>query len=148
MLPLGIRQLSMMRNAGCSILISLLLAFHHSVTLANDSCWAYDTEIRGVTGTMEIRVFYGAPGYGEDPIKDKRDVQALLFLDFPACAKGASLPSENNQVEVTLVPLSSQPLSAFVGKRVKVTGKLLNAHTGHHHTPLLLLLTEAALEIH
>jgi hypothetical protein len=43
-----------------------------------------------------------------------------------------------NQLEVTLVPLNRENLKSYEGKQIAVQGTLYHAHTGHHHTLVLI----------
>ncbi|MEY4763577.1 MAG: hypothetical protein RI907_250 [Pseudomonadota bacterium] len=44
----------------------------------------------------------------------------------------------------TLVPMGGVKLRDYAGQQVKVAGKLFHASTGHHHTPVLLAVTQAS----
>jgi len=113
---------------------------------AAGSCVQYGEALNGLTGIMQIRTFFGPPGYGENPVTDRREAQGILFLDRPICTVANEKTyeqAEANQIEVTLVPDSGPRVNFadFAGKRVSVHGKLFHGFTGHHRTPLLLELS-------
>ena len=86
-------------------------------------------------GTVVFETFHGPPNYGEDPQTDRLETQAILKLWKPVCSVAAdSHPGVADQREVTLVPRDG---IRFVDRQ-RVRGGLFVAHTGHHHTPLLL----------
>jgi hypothetical protein len=115
-----------------------------SYTVATATCLHYDGDPVVLKGVVISRTSYGPPGFGEDPVHDDHETQALLRLDAPLCvdatAAGAETPYDRaeNQVEITLVPMPHQSLKSYVGRRVTVTGTLFGAHTGHHHTDVLM----------
>ena len=127
-----------------AFLLSTLLIAFASNSVAKDKCLRYDEEIRGLRGTLQIRVYFGPPNYGENPNTDSREAQAVLFLDKTICTvkdDGSDNTDQVNQFEITLIPSQTVQLSSLAGKKVIVSGKLFGAHTGHHHTPLLLSLS-------
>ncbi len=94
-----------------------------------------------MTGIVTLRTFYGPPNYGESPDTDSRETQAILLLEKPICVEenpSSYDKAEQNQLEVTLVPLSNESLKDYTEKQVAVHGELFHAHTGHHHTPVLI----------
>ena len=126
-----------------SVLGAVLIGFACNC-LAEDKCLRYDKEIRGLRGILQIRVFFGPPNYGDNPNTDSRETQAVLFLTKAICTvkdEGSDDTNEANQFELTLVPNQKVRLSGLAGRSVIVSGKLFGAHTGHHHTPLLLSLS-------
>lgn len=105
------------------------------------SCLHYGAPQSTLTGVVTQQTFFGPPNFGETPEIDKRETQYVLMLAEPICVNASDdEDAEQNQLQVTLVPRIKIGLKAFDGKRVKVAGKLFHAHTGHHHTPLLLEL--------
>ena len=117
----------------CLVLLSI-----PSAALA-EACLRYGTPAVTLSGIVTQQTFFGPPNFGETPEIDRRETQAVLMLAAPICVKANSEEdAERNQLQVTLVPRIKISLNAFDGKHVTVTGKLFHAHTGHHHTPLLL----------
>lgn len=100
----------------------------------------YENDKATVTGRLVYRTFYGPPNYGETPKTDSRETQAILLLDSPidviANANDGISETERGVRAITLV--SDRSLKSFAGKRVTVQGALFHAHTGHHHTKVLL----------
>jgi hypothetical protein len=126
-----------------SVLGAVLIGFACD-SFAENKCLRYDEEIVGLRGILQIRVFFGPPNFGENPNTDSRETQAGLFLDKAICTvkeEGSDDTNEANQIELTLVPNQKVRLSNLAGKKVIVSGKLFGALTGHHHTPLLLSLS-------
>lgn len=126
---------------GKSITICLLaLLFITTASEAKRQELRYETANVTLTGRVVYRTFYGPPNYGETPKTDSRETQAILLLDSPIDVIGTP-NDEINETErgvkaITLV--SDRSLRSFVGKRVTVQGSLFHAHTGHHHTKVLM----------
>src|SRR5579862_8102579 len=105
-------------------------------------CLAYEPAAAEITGVVELRTFFGPPGYGEDTAHDAKETQAWLHLSHPICTllgMDDGDEPESDQNFVTLVPLvQGIKFSTLVGKRISVRGTLYHANTMHHHTPLLM----------
>lgn len=106
--------------------------------------FTYEPSISTVTGVIKNdRVFFGPPGYGENPKEDAKEVPERLVLDEPiAIAPHPSEPATQPVTGVTELQIvkgdAAPSLEPFLGKRVRIVGKLFEAHTGHHHTPALI----------
>ncbi|WP_105616410.1 DUF4431 domain-containing protein [Vallitalea okinawensis] len=101
--------------------------------------------ISEVEGTLITRMYYGPPGYGEDPDKDEKEYPFILQLDNPIRVVieetedyGSYIIeiSEiqvvlNNEEEINIVKLHKD-------KHIKIEGKLFLSFTGHHHTRVLI----------
>ena len=126
------------------LLLSIVLLTLTSNVIGKDACLRYNQEINSLRGILQIKVYFGPPNYGENPDTDSRETQGVLFLDKAICTakeEGSEESTQVNQIEVTLVSSLKVRLFRFAGKKVIVSGKLFEAHTGHHHTPLLLSLS-------
>jgi hypothetical protein len=107
----------------------------------------YDPAIVTITGVLVSRTYYGPPNYGENPKTDSKERQYVLILDSPVDVVGDQ-NDELNKTErgikrVTLVvhDFKAHPVESLLGGRVEVQGKLFHAHTGHHHTKVLIDVT-------
>jgi hypothetical protein len=85
-------------------------------------------------------MYYGAPGFGEDPKHDKKEVGYYLDLAVPLCVLPGSdiARSGVRRIQLVLDEDGYSRLRPLVGKRVTLRGTLFGAITGHHHTPVLL----------
>jgi hypothetical protein len=78
---------------------------------------------------------------------DKPETYWILHLDAPVCvAASADNDAESSVTDLQLI-LSTEEYARFrkfvrQDIRVEVRGKLSHAITGHHHTPVLLEVTE------
>jgi len=94
-----------------------------------------------LTGELRLETFYGPPNYGENPTTDSRETQAILHLAKPICVNenpANEYEAEVNQSRITLVPAANLELKRYLGMQVTLIGSLFHAHTGHHHTPVLM----------
>ncbi|MFG6459693.1 DUF4431 domain-containing protein [Roseateles sp. BYS96W] len=130
------------------MLATLLLCAALTGAPAQAACLAYGRPLAGLAGKLEVRDFFGPPGYGENPGTDRRERQAVLVLDEPVCADAGALAGEVAEVgqrELTLTPGGAGiGFTAWAGRRVVVGGELFHAFTAHHHTPLLVRVTHIA----
>ncbi len=90
-----------------------------------------------------MRLFYGPPNFGENPKTDSKELHRILVLDTPINVRGQTdMDRGNDRVEnvqeVQLV--TAKPLKEMIGKKVIVKGTLFRAHTGHHHTDVLIIV--------
>lgn len=118
----------------------LILLIATNIAMAKESCYHYGGIPVSLSGTVEIKTFYGAPNYGENPQTDSRETQAILFLEKPICveANQSGEAAEQNQANVTLVPPDKENMIKYAGKHLAVKGVLFHAFNGHHHTPILM----------
>lgn len=105
-------------------------------------CRSYEPAVVELKGNLSIKTFFGPPNFGENPSTDSKENSWILSLTSPmnVCAKidgdPTSGPSVENVRELQLVlPKSRKEL---IGKDVIVVGTLFHAHTGHHHTDVLM----------
>ena len=100
-----------------------------------------------LTGTLIREEFFGPPGYGEYPETDTKEPYFILYLDKKINIKNApeekiiNDPHENVN-KIQLVINDYEIFRPYLNKKVTVTGTLFSAHTGHHHTAVLLFGTE------
>ncbi len=50
------------------------------------------------------------------------------------------------QMQMVLTAEQLRKYASFVNRRVQATGSLFHAHTGHHHTPVLLAVADLRLQ--
>lgn len=94
------------------------------------------------------KLFPGPPNYVDVSKGDKPETFWLLKVDSPICvAQDRSEPDLNpeqrdvREVELVLNNEQQRRVNHRLGERVVATETLFGAHTGHHHTPVLLAVT-------
>ncbi len=98
-----------------------------------------------LTGKIAVRTFPGPPNY-EDVLKgDALERCWILVLKKPRCvdANVANIMNidESAVKEIQLVSSSHDDYEKYkdlLGKNVSVSGTLFHAHSGHHHTAVLM----------
>jgi hypothetical protein len=127
-------------------MVILALSVPVGVTVAQTKrtpCFRYGPDTVRVSGKLARHMYYGAPGYGEDPKHDEKEVGFYLDLAAPACTAAGSddvdVPKANiRRIQLVLDQAGYDALRPFLGKQVTLRGTLFGAITGHHHTPVLL----------
>lgn len=127
-------------------LVMLLVA---GAAWAADRECKYEPAITTIEGVVKNdRTFYGPPGFGSDPKVDAKEKPERLVLDAPISITPEKGDPTNEAVtdvsELQIVPNEVSNLSDYLDRRVRVTGKLFQAHTGHHHTKALIALETIA----
>src|SRR5574341_695482 len=129
------------------LIISSLLAFQFAY--AADT-FKFEPAVVTLTGKLVKKEFFGPPGYGEDPKKDSKEQAAILVLTRPirvvAEEDDQFNETRDNINEVQLINVKGIALSKFFQNKVKVTGKLSSAITGHHHTAVLIEIDDIQLQ--
>lgn len=109
---------------------------------AEEVVYHYEPQEVELSGTLTERIFYGPPGYGEDPKHDTKEQATVLKLEGPITVipegRDATNERHDNVSEVQVVNMKHLPLAALFEKKVKVSGTLFSAITGHHHTDVLI----------
>lgn len=126
----------------------LLIACFYSPVGAQQ-CLAYQPNIVSLTGSLHYsRVFPGPPNYESVKKGDRKETALLLRLVKSICAIGNEQRShdvpETGIREIQLVvtePPHWKTIRGQRGKRVRVTGTLFHAFTGHHRTKVLIFVT-------
>ena len=119
----------------------LAISLAASLPTVAASCLHYSGSSVTLAGKVKLQKFFGPPNFGENPDTDSHEVQAILLLAKPICVDENPKDyekAEQNQMQVTLVPLHHENLRNYEGKQIIVQGTLYHAHTGHHHTPVLM----------
>jgi len=124
------------------IAAAFLLAGLATASAANEQLH-YEPAVVRLSGILVTDYIYRPPDFGEDPETDQIERLWILKLDQPVDVIGTpdddiNSESENDVLRVGLVNFSKVKLSAHLGKRVMLEGTLFHAHTGRHHSIILL----------
>lgn len=108
----------------------------------------YDEAIN-ISGRIIKKTFAGPPNYESIKNGDRPETYLVLKLDQPIClgkTPGDDLneAAENINLLQLLIADDAQHKAAskLVGQTVVVSGSFFSAQSGHHHTPVLLELTQ------
>jgi hypothetical protein len=115
-------------------------------------CLSYEPSVVQLTGTIIRKTFPGPPNYESVERGDKPEVAWLLVLSQPICMEQDRKDPDLNpaQMDIRKIQLVFRDATAYqtqkelIGKKVLASGTLFGAHTGHHHTPILLTVNTLA----
>ncbi len=124
----------------CALIATLCLS---ATPAGARSCLEYEPVIVTLSGTITRHMEYGSPNFGEDPAHDEQEIYWYLDLDEPICLNGKNedspdMESEGDLQRLQIVYRKYPRGSGWIGQHVSITGKLFHAHTGHHHTQVLI----------
>lgn len=128
-------------------LILLLLTTSIYASAQRQECLAYDPEVVQLIGTINRLTFPGPPNYESIRQGDKPETYWVLHLpDFVCTQPSADNDGEYKVTDLQLILTRKQYAlyRKFLGRRVNVTGKISHAITGHHHTPVLMEVTDVS----
>jgi hypothetical protein len=116
---------------------------------AAQGCLSYESSGAKLTGKIKRVTFPGPPNYESVKKGDQPEIAWVLRLNRPVCVKAGQDNefdvAEGNVTDIQLVlePWEFTKWRALAQGRapVVVTGKLFHAHTGHHHTAVLMEVT-------
>ena len=117
----------------------LFLFFTFSALWAQNS--GKKVTVAGLVGEMAS---YGAPGYGENPEEDDIEKFFVLIPDWGEKCDGKVVEWCGEEAEEVVLNsamqliLMNRDISLKTGVRYRVTGTIMQAQTGHHHTDFLL----------
>lgn len=89
-------------------------------------------------GEVKIEVFPGRPNYESIKNGDEPESAWILTIESPICVNGF----DKKQYKFHLFWLGTKKHIQTPGK-YKITGKTMAAHTGHHHTSVLIEVEHA-----
>jgi hypothetical protein len=114
------------------------------VSGAKQDCLEYGHQVQ-LTGNLVRETFPGPPNFESVEKGDIPEVAWILYLDKPVCIKGRA--GDDFDVGISYLKALQlvmgnkdyyQRAKGLLSKKVIVTGLLFGAHTGHHHTPVLI----------
>ncbi len=105
-------------------------------------CLGYEPAIVTLKGELSVKVVPGPPGYTSMVRGDMPETIVILKLEEPICvlSDANSYFNIRSHPKVPEVQLEMPEVEAkrLEGKKVRATGSLFGAHTGHHRTPVVL----------
>ena len=112
-------------------------------------CLSYEPSVVELRGTIISQTFPGPPDYTSIRGGDRPEVYWLVVLSDPICVDQDKADPDLNpaQKDIHKVQMVFRDVNIYktqkdlVGKRVVAKGTLFGAHTGHHHTPVLLTVS-------
>lgn len=127
-------------------LFLVLLLVCHAALGTLESAFHYTPHSTHIEGTLETRVFPGPPNYESVRKGDAPESVWLLRLPRAIEVRDDGNPKSNNETEKSVRELQlilpdgadQKALDGAVGHRVKMSGKLVHAIFGHHHSRVLL----------
>ncbi|BCA96019.1 hypothetical protein TUM19329_23800 [Legionella antarctica] len=144
------KQIRIIMNILLFLLMNLLSL---TVTAETAGCILTDQNTQ-LSGTIHIETFPGLPEYKSIEKGDHPETYWILVTKKTYCVQGedfintGKVITEDNQsrFQLILTPELYKQGKKFLNSKVIVEGSLLFAHTGHHHTPLLVQVTEINLQ--
>ena len=129
-----------------TLLLLLVLLTTSQPSSQAQPCVAYEPDTVSLTGTIKRRTFAGPPNYESVARGDQPEQVWVLRLARPICVSASGDQGEEKNVsDLQLVftdPEKEYPrYRSLLGRRVNVNGGLFQAHTGHHHTKVLLTVS-------
>ena len=110
----------------------------------SQTCLSYEPDTIVLKGTMQQHNFAGPPNYESVANGDRAERVWVLHLAQPICVSASSdWEKETGVSDLQLVFANRRnPYGKSLrGRKVDVTGTLFRAHTGHHHTKVLLTVS-------
>ena len=109
----------------------------------SQTCLSYEPDTVVLKGTIRRHTFAGPPNYESVAKGDQAERVWLLHLSQPICVSASSdWEKETGISDLQLVFANrGQYDKSLLGRKVDVTGTLFRAHTGHHHTKVLLTVS-------
>lgn len=111
----------------------------------NAGCVQYEPEPVVLRGVIRRTTFPGPPNYESVADGDAPETYWVLHLEQPICVNASADPfnearSDVRQLQLVLSSTDDgyQRYRALLGGKVQARGTLFGAHTGHHHTDVLL----------
>lgn len=132
------------------ILMLCLLILTVSAVQASQACLKYEPEIVVLRGKVKRVVFPGRPNYESIKDGDEPERYWVLYLPDPICVQGdekddPNSETENGVIEIQLIIKNYDKYRHLLGKTVSISGTLMHAITGHHHTTVLLEVSDMKL---
>ena len=98
-----------------------------------------------VSGNIVLKQFYGPPNYGETPKIDKIESHYVLLLNKPITFKQGN--STKTIEEIQLIIVDKISIELRTDWKYIVNGNAFFAETGHHHTPVIIIVNTITRDI-
>jgi hypothetical protein len=101
-----------------------------------------------LVGRLRRQVFAGPPNYRSVEHGDRPEPGWVLHLERPVSVVAVPGDAFNQtergvrQMQLVLTAEQLRKYARLAGRRVRASGTLFHAHTGHHHTPVLLAVMD------
>lgn len=127
----------------------LLAAFLTDTAYAAPQCLHYEPSVVALSGTLVRKTFPGPPNFESVENGDRAETGYYLQLNPGICTRAAGNDDAGDhdgikEIQLVLSGAQYDALRPKLGARVTLTGSLFEAHSGHHHTPVLLMVREKA----
>jgi hypothetical protein len=135
-----------MRSASTLAVFATVGALSLQIGNAQTRCLAYEPGVVTLVGSLATETYPGAPNFESVADGDAVEPIWVVTLDDAICVDAADdiNVAESGERRVQLV-LRGEQFARYrdlLGRRIAVVGRLFHAHTGHHHTLLLLTTDE------
>ncbi len=131
------------------LVILTMAAFASVAASQNLDTLSYGPADVTITGVVVARTFPGSPNFESIKKGDKPEVFWILNLPKPVSVRG--VPNDDIDIAETKIsriqlvfekPKLYHTYRTLLNRAVKVTGTLLHAMSGHHHTAVLLTVSK------
>ncbi|MBX9900092.1 MAG: DUF4431 domain-containing protein [Burkholderiaceae bacterium] len=125
----------------------LLATLFTDAISAREHCFNYEPAKVALSGKLLRKTYPGTPNFESVAKGDHEETGYYLQLAAGICvrAKQEDEAGDHMGVKVIQLVLSEKQyelLRPALGTRITLIGSLFEAHTGHHHTPVLLIVHE------
>jgi hypothetical protein len=113
------------------------------VFLCAQDKFSYSVKLN-LSGTVERRLFYGAPNFVKDGISKKEPVYVLV-LAKPIMVAGNSADMTDTVPNVSVIQIDADYkiyMKPLLKKTITAEGTLEQASTGHDHTDVVFMVTK------
>lgn len=134
---------------GKRILLLLIATLIADAAGAAQQCLTYEPTVVTLSGTLVRKTFPGPPNFESVENGDRAETGYYLQLAPSICTQAATDDDAGDhdgvkEIQLVLSGPQYDALRPKLGARVTLTGSLFEAHSGHHHTPVLLMVREKA----
>ena len=109
---------------------------------AAGQCLNYEPDVVAISGELAREVHPGPPNYASVQAGDRAETIWVVTLSEPICVLGSSEPNsaESNvgSIQVFLSAPQFEQYRPLVGSRVRISGTLFHASSGHHYRAVLI----------
>jgi len=119
-----------------------------SAPTTQSDCLRQEPNIVKLRGVIRRQSFPGPPNYESVADGDAEEVYWVIQLDKPICVDASAIDDTDRaaadvrNLQLLLSDVAYTRYRHLLGQNVEVSGALFGAHTGHHHTDVLLGVKE------
>ncbi len=126
------------------IILTLIFSSNSKSDSITKHCYIVPSDEENLYGVLEKQTYAGLPNYESVENGDIPETVTVIRLNDPMCFMFPERNYETIHIKSVQVVDVNKIINTVENQKIKVSGRLFEAETGHHHTEVLIEVTNAS----